>query len=152
MHTPISVWIVIDTIRTFLKNFQKVSSIKWIVTELYTFVSVEFILLLHEINTNKYLKWTGKPKFRLRKLGKQIAWFICLFARAYYDLNCKNSASSSRCSIEPRLIEKAVNYNRTVIQWKRFGWDDCLWPLWTHCLLLTRFYRLCSWSTTIRSW
>ena len=54
----------------------------WIVTELYTFVSVEFILLLHEINTNKYLKWTGKPKFRLRKLGKQIAWFICLFARA----------------------------------------------------------------------
>ena len=57
-------------------------------------------ILLHEINTNKFLKWTGKPKFRLRNLVKQIAWFICLFAGAYYDLNSKNSACSPCCSID----------------------------------------------------
>ena len=66
-----------DTLKkTFSESIFDLVNCHWIVQIRY--VSVEFILLLHEINTNKYLKWTGKPKFRLRNLGKQIDWFICL--------------------------------------------------------------------------
>ena len=79
MHTPLSVWIVIDkyTIKTLKKKktfrkhlrFRELSLNCTFSFPLYSFL---------EINTNKYLKWTGKPKFRLRNLGKQIDWFICL--------------------------------------------------------------------------
>ena len=66
MHTLKSVWIVIDkyTLKTYLKTklsgsiFDLVNC-HWIVLTL--FVSVVFILLLDEINTNKYYNWTGKP-------------------------------------------------------------------------------------------
>lgn len=60
MHTPKSVLIVIDKYTIKLtyseikkKRCQKASSIKRMVSELYIFVPVVFILLLQVINTEK---------------------------------------------------------------------------------------------------
>ena len=79
MQTPISVWIVIDTIRTFLKNFQKVSSIKWIVTELYTFVSLNsFFYFMRSIQISIWNEQENLNSVCANSVSKSLGLFASL--------------------------------------------------------------------------
>ena len=55
MHTPKLVWIVTDTIKTYLK-LRKVSKSIFDLVNCNWTVHIVFIFLSHEINTNKYFK------------------------------------------------------------------------------------------------
>ena len=106
----------------------------------------------HFVTSRDHYKWVfsmnRKTLIQFAHLGEQIACFIRPFAGANY---------ASIVILFVRLVAlftslgKVVNYNRKVLSAKRIRWVDCLGRFETNCLLVTRFRRLCSWSTMIHS-
>ena len=116
MRTPKSVWIAIDkyTIKTYLKDrFQEAS---WMIaTELYIFLSVVLIFLLHEIN---------RPIANMATISPKRGFTVATVARVWLPvLTCavagKTAASqasfplnSTKISHFPSLKEVSIWYVR----------------------------------------
>ena len=122
------------------------SSIQWTVNELYIFVSVVFILLLHEVNSKTLIQFA-----RHGKLKQFSRLFHSPRCQANYDLSC-NSVCSPRCSIHltrksnettiGRLSPK--NSSAELIVWGALKRIVSSWPY--------IFHWLHSWPTAIHSW
>ena len=149
MHTPISVWIVIDkyTIKTYLKKtFRK--NLRF---STHSFVLNSFFYFMRSIQISFWNEQENLNSVCATSVSKSLGLFASL----------PGHIMTSIVKIQlVRLVAPLTSFNRKSSKLQRDGY-----PLKTILLrwfvqrrfelivsFVTRFHRFCSWSTTIRSW